>query len=152
MSLRGNIDEALKSAQKAREAERVSTLRLMRAAIQSDDIARRGEGREEAGDADILQILARMVKQREESAVAFDAGKRPELAAKERAEITLIREFMPRQMDEAEMRAAAEAAIRETGAESIRDMGKVIGKLKERHAGQMDFSKASGMVKSLLAG
>jgi uncharacterized protein YqeY len=152
MSLRGNIDEALKSAQKAREAERVSTLRLMRAAIQSDDIARRGEGREEAGDADILQILARMVKQREESAVAFDAGKRPELAAKERAEITLIREFMPRQMDEAEMRAAAEAAIRETGAGSIRDMGKVIGKLKERHAGQMDFSKASGMVKGLLAG
>jgi uncharacterized protein YqeY len=152
MSLRGNIDEALKTAQKAREAERVSTLRLIRAAIQADDIARRGEGRNEAGDADILQILARMVKQREESATAFDAGKRPELAAKERAEIAVIREFMPKQMDEAETRAAAEAAIKETGASGMRDMGKVIGKLKEQYAGRMDFGKASGIVKGLLGG
>jgi uncharacterized protein YqeY len=152
MSLRGNIDGALKNAQKAREAERVSTLRLMRAAIQSDDIARRGEGRNEAGEADILQILAKMVKQREESATAFDAGKRPELAAKERAEIEIIRVFMPRQMDEAETRAAAEAAIRETGASGMRDMGKVIGRLKEQYAGQMDFGKASGIVKGLLNG
>jgi uncharacterized protein YqeY len=150
MSVREKIDEALKSAQKAREAERVSTLRLVRAAIQADDIARRGEGRAEAGDADILQILARMVKQREESATAFEAGKRPELAAKERAEIAVIREFMPRQMDEAEIRAAAAAAIGETGASGMRDMGKVIGRLKEQYAGQMDFSKASGIVKSLL--
>jgi uncharacterized protein YqeY len=150
MALRGTIDEALKTAQKARDADRVSTLRLVRAAIQAHDIAGRGEGRGEAGDADILQILAKMVKQREESAVAFEAGKRPELAAKERAEITLIREFMPRQMDEAETRAAAEAAIRETGAQGMRDMGKVIGKLKEQYAGQMDFGKASGIVKGLL--
>ncbi|MBN9074854.1 MAG: glutamyl-tRNA amidotransferase [Rhizobiales bacterium 65-79] len=150
MSVREKIDEALKSAQKAREAERVSTLRLVRAAIQADDIARRGEGRAEASDADILQILARMVKQREESATAFEAGKRPELAAKERAEIAVIREFMPRQMDEAEIRAAAAAAIGETGASGMRDMGKVIGRLKEQYAGQMDFSKASGIVKSLL--
>src|SRR5690242_5216291 len=83
MSVRETIDEALKNAQKAREAKRVSALRLVRAAIQADDIARRGEGRAEAGDPEILQILARMVKQREESAAAFDAGKRPELAAKE---------------------------------------------------------------------
>jgi uncharacterized protein YqeY len=150
MSLRGNIDEALKNAQKAREAERVSTLRLVRAAIQADDIARRGEGRKEGADADILQILARMVKQREESATAFEAGKRPELAAKERAEIDIIREFMPKQMDEAQMRAAAAAAIEETGASGMRDMGKVIGRLKEQYAGQMDFSKASGIVKGLL--
>lgn len=150
MSVREKIDEALKSAQKAREAERVSTLRLVRAAIQADDIARRGEGKAEAGDADILQILARMVKQREESATAFEAGKRPELAAKERAEIAVIREFMPRQMDEAEIRAAAAAAIGETGASGMRDMGKVIGRLKEQYAGQMDFSRASGIVKSLL--
>jgi uncharacterized protein YqeY len=152
MSLRENIDEALKVAQKARDAERVSTLRLMRAAIQADDISRRGEGRTEAGEADNLHILAKMVKQREESAPAFEAGKRPELAAKERAEIALIREFMPKQMDEAEIRAAAEAAIGETGAEGIRDMGKVIGKLKAHYAGQMDFAKASGIVKALLGG
>jgi uncharacterized protein YqeY len=150
MSVRETIDEALKNAQKAREAERVSALRLVRAAIQADDIARRGEGRAEAGDPEILQILARMVKQREESAAAFEAGKRPELAAKERAEIAVIREFMPRQMDEAEIRAAAQAAISETGAAGMRDMGKVIGRLKERYAGQMDFAKASGIVKGLL--
>jgi uncharacterized protein YqeY len=150
MSLRGTIDEALKIAQKARDAERVSTLRLARAAIQADDIARRGDGRSEVGDAEILQILAKMVKQREESATAFDAGTRPELAAKERAEIVVIREFMPKQMDEAETRAAAEAAIGETGAQGMRDMGKVIGRLKEQYAGQMDFSKASGIVKALL--
>jgi uncharacterized protein YqeY len=150
MSVRETIDEALKNAQKAREAERVSALRLVRAAIQADDIARRGEGRAEAGESEILQILARMVKQREESAAAFEAGKRPELAAKERAEIAVIREFMPRQMDEAEIRAAAQAAISETGAAGMRDMGKVIGRLKERYAGQMDFAKASGIVKGLL--
>jgi uncharacterized protein YqeY len=150
MSVRETIDEALKTAQKAREAERVSTLRLMRAAIQANDIAGRGEGRKEAGDAEILQILAKMVKQREESASAFEAGKRPELAAKERGEIEIIRDFMPKQMGEAEVRAAAEAAIKETGAAGMRDMGKVIGRLKEQYAGQMDFSRASGIVKELL--
>ena len=151
MALRGNIDEALKNAQKARDAERVSTLRLMRAAIQADDIARRGEGRGEAGEADILQILAKMVKQREESAAAFEAGKRPELAAKERAEITVIREFMPQQMDEAEIRAAAEAAIRETGASGIRDMGKVIALVKPQVAGRADMGKLSETIKQKLA-
>ena len=150
MSVRENIDQALKNAQKAREAERVSALRLVRAAIQANDIAGRGEGRKEAGDAEILQILAKMVKQREESAAAFEAGKRPELAAKERAEVAVIREFMPSQMDEAEMRVAAEAAIKDTGAAGMRDMGKVIAKLKERYAGRMDFGKASGIVKGLL--
>jgi len=150
MSVRETIDGALKTAQKAREADRVSALRLMRAAIQANDIAGRGEGRKEAGDAEILQILAKMVKQREESATAFEAGKRPELAAKERAEIEIIREFMPRQMDDAEIRAAAQAAIGDTGAAGMRDMGKVIGRLKEQYAGQMDFSRASGIVKGLL--
>jgi uncharacterized protein YqeY len=150
MSVRETIDEALKTAQKAREAERVSTLRLVRAAIQANDIAGRGEGRKEAGDPEILQILAKMVKQREESAAAFEAGKRPELAAKERGEIAIIREFMPKQMDEAEIRAAAQAAIKETGAAGMRDMGKVIGRLKEQYAGRMDFSRASGIVKELL--
>jgi uncharacterized protein YqeY len=150
MSLRETIDEALKNAQKARDAERVSTLRLVRAAIQANDIAGRGEGRKAAGDGEILQILAKMIKQREESASAFEAGKRPELAAKERAEIAVIREFMPKQMDDAEIRAAAEHAIKEIGAQGIRDMGKVIGRLKDQYAGRMDFAKASGVVKALL--
>ena len=91
-----------------------------------------------------------MVKQREESAAAFEAGKRPELAAKERGEIAVIRNFMPKQMDEAEIRAAAQAAVSETGAASMKDMGKVIARLREKHAGQMDFGKASAIVKSLL--
>lgn len=150
MALRETIEEALKGALKAREAERVSTLRLVRAAIQQRDIENRGAGKAPASDEDILQVLAKMVKQREESAAAFEAGKRPELAAKERGEIAVIRDFMPSQMDEAEMRAAAEAAIAETGAAGMRDMSKVIGRLKERHAGRMDFAKASQIVKGLL--
>jgi uncharacterized protein YqeY len=150
MALRETIEEALKGALKAKEPERVSTLRLVRAAIQQRDIENRGAGKAAASDEDILQVLARMVKQREESAAAFEAGKRPELAARERAEIAVIRDFMPSQMDEAEMRAAAEAAIAETGAAGMRDMGKVIGRLKEKHAGRMDFAKASQIVKGLL--
>lgn len=150
MALRETIDEALKAAQKAREAERVSALRLVRSAIQSDDIARRGAGREAGGDADILQILAKMVKQREESAAAFAAGKRPELAAKERAEIAVIREFMPAQMEEAEIRAAAAAAVAETGAAGVKDMGKVIAALRAKYAGRMDFARASAIAKELL--
>ena len=150
MALRDDIEEALKRALKAKAADEVSTLRMMRAAIQQRDIENRGGGKPAAGDAEVLQVLAKMVKQREESAAAFEAGKRPELAARERGEITVIRNFMPKQMSEAEIRAAAEAAIGETGAASVKDMGKVIGRLREKHAGQMDFGKASAIVKSLL--
>lgn len=150
MALRDDIEEALKRALKAKAADEVSTLRMMRAAIQQRDIENRGGGKPAAGDAEVLQVLAKMVKQREESAAAFEAGKRPELAARERGEITVIRNFMPKQMSEAEIRAAAEAAIGETGAASMKDMGKVIGRLREKHAGQMDFGKASAIVKGLL--
>lgn len=150
MALRDEIEEALKRALKAKAADEVSTLRMMRAAIQQRDIENRGGGKPAAGDAEVLQVLAKMVKQREESAAAFEAGKRPELAARERGEITVIRNFMPKQMSEAEIRAAAEAAIGETGAASVKDMGKVIGRLREKHAGQMDFGKASAIVKGLL--
>jgi uncharacterized protein YqeY len=150
MALRGTIEEALKNALKAKAADEVSALRMVRAAIQQRDIENRGAGKQPASDEEVLQVLAKMVKQREESAAAFEAGKRPELAAKERGEIALIRNFMPKQMDEAEIRAAAEAAVGETGAASMKDMGKVIARLRERHAGQMDFAKASAIVKSLL--
>ena len=101
---------------------------------------------------DLLAAFAKMIRQREESAKAFDDGARPELAAKERAEIEVIRGFLPKQMDAAEMEAAVGAAIAETGAASIRDMGKVMAALKARHAGQMDFGKASGLVKGKLSG
>jgi len=150
MALRGGIEEALKNALKAKAADEVSTLRMMRAAIQQRDIENRGAGKPPASDEDVLQVLAKMVKQREESAAAFEAGKRPELAAKERGEIAVIRNFMPKQMDEAEIRVAAQAAVSETGAASIKDMGEVIARLREKHAGQMDFGKASAIVKSLL--
>jgi len=150
MALRDTIEEALKTALKAKAADDVSALRMVRAAIQQRDIENRGTGKPAATDEEVLQVMAKMVKQREESAAAFDAGKRPELAAKERGEIALIRRFMPKQMDEAETRAAAQAAVRETGAASMKDMGKVIARLREKHAGQMDFGKASAIVKSLL--
>jgi uncharacterized protein YqeY len=148
--MRQTISEALKTAQKARDSELVSTLRLVNAAIQSRDIENRGAGKVAATDDEILQILAKMVKQREESAKAFEDGKRPELAAKERAEIVVIRTFMPTQLGEEETRAAIAKVITETGAAGVKDMGKVMAALREKFAGQMDFGKASGVVKGLL--
>jgi uncharacterized protein len=148
--MRAKIAEALKSAQKAQDKELVSTLRMVSAAIQDRDILNRGTGKEAAGDDEILQILTKMVKQRQESAKAFEDGNRPELAAKENAEIAIIGNFLPSQMDEAETLAAIEATISETGASGLRDMGKVMNALKEKYPGQMDFGKASGIVKSRL--
>jgi uncharacterized protein len=148
--MRAKIAEALKSAQKAQNKELVSTLRMISAAIQDRDIANRGTGKAAAGDDEILQILTKMVKQRQESAKAFEDGKRPELAAKENAEIVIINDFLPSQMDEAATRHAIGETIREVGATGLRDMGKVMNALKERFPGQMDFGKASGIVKGLL--
>lgn len=148
--MRETIDAALKEAQKAKDGERVSTLRMIRSAIQSKDIENRGAGKPAAANEEILQILSKMVKQREESAAAFDAGKRPELAEKERAEIAIIRAFQPKQLDDAEIEKVARAAIAATGAAGVKDMGKVIASLRGQYAGQMDFGKASGVVKRLL--
>jgi uncharacterized protein YqeY len=148
--MRDQVMDEVKAAMKGGDKARLSTLRLIQAAIKDRDIANRGTGKEAASDDEILQLLAKMVKQREESAKAFDDGGRPELAAKEREEIAVIRDFMPKQMDEAETEAAIRAAIAETGAASVKDMGKVIARLREQFAGRMDFGKASGMVKSLL--
>ncbi len=148
--MRAKIAEALKSAQKAQDKELVSTLRMISAAIQSRDIDNRGTGKEAASDDDILQILTKMVKQRQESAKAFEDGNRPELAAKENSEIVIINGFLPSQMNDDKMRAAISGTIKETGASGLRDMGKVMNALKEQYPGQMDFGKASGLVKGLL--
>ncbi|WP_413719677.1 GatB/YqeY domain-containing protein [Silicimonas sp. MF1-12-2] len=154
MDLRGRIAEALKAAMKDKDADRLSTLRLINAAIKDRDIAKRSEGGDVAdagvGDGEILQILGKMVKQRQDSAQAYEEGGRLELAEKELAEITVIEEFLPRQLDEVETSAAIDAAISETGASSIRDMGKVMGALKAKYTGQMDFGAVGPAVKARL--
>lgn len=152
MDMRTRVNTALKDAMKAKEADRLATLRLINAAIKDKDIALRGTDAEEAGvgDAEVLGILGRMVKQRQESARAYEEGGRLELAEKELSEIKIIEEFLPRQLDEDETGKAVDAAITETGAESIRDMGKVMGVLKAKYTGQMDFGQVGPMVKARL--
>jgi hypothetical protein len=152
MSLRQQLNDSMKEAMKAKDTRRLSTLRLILAALKDRDIAARTEtSRDLLGDDEILGLMAKMIKQREESATAFDAGQRPELAAGEREEIAIIRSFMPAQMDEAGIKAAAGKVIAELGASSIKDMGKVMAAMKERHAGQMDFARASAVVKDALS-
>jgi uncharacterized protein YqeY len=149
--LRTRISSELKDAMKLQDARRLSTLRLINAAIKDRDIALRGEGSDEgAGDDEILQILGKMVKQRNESVRAYEEGGRLEMAEQERAEITVIEGFLPRQLDEDEIDAAIRGAIADTGATSIRDMGKVMGELKGRYTGQMDFARVGPMVKDRL--
>ena len=151
MGLREQINDSLKEAMKAKDQKRVGTLRLVNAALKDRDIAARTEtSRELLGDDEILSLLAKMIKQREDSIAAYEAGKRPELADAERAEIAVIREFMPKQMSADDAKAAIAKVIADLGATSIKDMGKVMATLKERFAGQMDFSKASGAVKDAL--
>jgi len=149
--LRDQLATQLKEAMKAKNAERLSTVRLIQAAVKDRDIANRGIGKEQASDDEILQILAKMVKQRDESAKIYEENSRPELAAKERAEIIVIQDFMPKQLSDSEVRANVSAIIAETGAAGGKDMGKVMAALKERYAGQMDFAKASATVKELLS-
>lgn len=154
MELRDRINDALKTAMKEKDTARLSTLRLINAAIKDRDIAKRGEGGDGAdqgvsGD-EILQILGKMVKQRHESARAYEEGGRLELAEQERAEILVVEEFLPKQLDAEETAAAVDSAIAETGATSIRDMGKVMGVLKAKYTGQMDFGTVGPMVKARL--
>ena len=147
MGLRQRFTEEMKAAMRAKEAKRLSTIRLMLDAVQKQDIATKSG---DISDDEVLTVLARMIKQREESATTYESGGRPELAQAERDEIIVIREFMPKQMSADESREAVKAAIAETGAASMKDMGKVMAALKERYTGQMDFGKASGLVKELL--
>ncbi|GHE99289.1 aspartyl-tRNA amidotransferase subunit B [Aliiroseovarius zhejiangensis] len=151
MDMRSQVNDALKTAMKNKDAERLSTLRLISAAIKDRDIAMRGTGEEaEVTDADVLAILGKMVKQRQESARAYEEGGRLELAEKERSEIKVIEDFLPKQLSDEETDAAVADAIAEVGADSIRDMGKVMGALKAKFTGQMDFGKVGPMVKEKL--
>lgn len=152
MQLRDRINAALKQAMKDKAAARLSTLRLISAAIKDRDIAARGEGREEGvGDPEVLAILGKMVKQRQESARTYEEGGRLDLAERELAEVPVIEDFLPRQLTEAEVSAAIDAAISATGAGSIRDMGKVMGELKAKYTGQMDFGAVGPAVKDKLS-
>ncbi|MGG7519576.1 GatB/YqeY domain-containing protein [Allorhizobium undicola] len=148
--LRETLTAALKEAMKAKDSRRLSTIRLMQSAIKDRDIANRGEGKGEASDEDVLQLFAKLVKQRDESAKIYEENGRPELAAQEREEAAIIKTFMPEQMSDEKVRDAIAAIIAEINAEGVRDMGKVMAALKERFAGQMDFAMASGTVKELL--
>ena len=152
MELRERVSQALKQAMKDKAAERLSTLRLINAAIKDRDIAARGEGREDGvGDGEVLAILGKMVKQRQESARAYEEGSRLDLAERELNEIKVIEEFLPRQLADEEVEKAVVAAIAETEASSIRDMGKVMGILKAQYTGQMDFGAVGPMVKDRLS-
>ena len=154
--MKTRIATGLKEAMRARDSVRLSTLRLINAAIKDRDIAARDPEREAGttgvGDPEVLEILSRMVKQRQESARAYEEGGRLELAERERAEIAVIEEYLPRKLDEAEIATAIDAAIDEAGATGLRDMGKVMAALKARHAGQMDFGAVGPKVKARLAG
>ena len=148
--LRDKLALALKDASKADDPVRFSTLRLVQAAIKDRDIAHRASGKDPVSDDDITCILIKMVKQRKESSRLYDDKGHAELAAQERQEIAVIREFLPAQLPEEKIREACASVVEETGAQGLRDMGKCIEKLKDRYSGQMDFSKASGVVKDML--
>lgn len=148
--MRDRINNDVKTAMKAGEKDRVATLRLINAAIQSFEIEAETSGKPKPTEADIVAVLSKMVKQRRDSIEQYKAGKREDLAAKEAAEIAIIETYLPKQMSEAEVKHAIAALIEETGAASAKDMGKVMGLLKTRYAGQLDFGKASALVKGLL--
>jgi uncharacterized protein YqeY len=152
MALRTLISDALKQAMKDRAADRLSTLRLINAAIKDKDIAARATGNDDGvPEGEVLAILGKMSKQRMESARAYEEGGRLDLAERERSEIGVIEEFLPRQLTDEETNAAIEATIAEVGATSIRDMGKVIGLLKGKYTGQLDFGAVGPMVKDRLS-
>ncbi len=148
--MRDKIMQKMKEAMKAGEKRRVSTLRLINAAIKDRDIAARGNGKERVSEEDILQILTKMVKQRKESIKMYEEGGRPELADQEREETVIIQEFLPQQLSLEEVEKICTEVVAEVGASSLRDMGKCMAVLKERYPGQMDFGKASGIIKGLL--
>ncbi|WP_350335007.1 GatB/YqeY domain-containing protein [Coralliovum pocilloporae] len=148
--MREKLNDSLKQAIKAKNQRRVSTLRLILAAIKDRDIANRSDNKDPVTDSDIQQILGKMIKQRNDSIKAYEEAGRLELAEQEKAEIDIIRDFLPKQMSEDEVRAVCSSAIETSGAQGLRDMGKCMAVLKEKYPGQMDFSKASAIVKELL--
>lgn len=149
--LREQINDALKQAMKDKVTEEVATLRLIMAALKDRDIAARSSGNADGiSEDDVLSMLQSMIKQRRESIDMYEKGGRAELAQREAAEIAVIEKFLPKQMSEEEIAEAVKAVIEETGASCLKDMGKVMGELKGRYAGSMDFGKASGIVKQQL--
>jgi uncharacterized protein YqeY len=149
--IRDDINKALTEAQKAKNERTVSTLRMVNATLKNADIEARTTGKA-LGDAEVLSILQKMIKQRQESVEMYKKGARPDLVKQEEEEIAIISAYLPKQMSEAEVTAAIDAAVTETGAAGMKDMGKVIAILRAKYAGQMDFGKASGLVKARLAG
>jgi uncharacterized protein len=152
MSLRDKLMEDMKTAMKAGEKTRLSTIRLIQSGLKDKDIEARGQGKGQLTDDDVLALMQKMVKQRQESIAIYTQAARPELAAGEQAEVEVINGYLPRQMDEAAMQAAIAGVVAETAATSMKDMGKVVAGLKARYAGQMDFARASQMVKAALGG
>ncbi len=148
--MRDKLAAAMKDAMKARDSARLSTIRLIQSAIKDQDIAQRTAGKDQLADGDILQLMAKLIKQREESAKIYETNARPELAGKERQEIAAIASFMPEQLSDERIRAIIEGLIGELGASGIKDMGKVIAALRASYAGQLDFARASAIVKDLL--
>jgi uncharacterized protein len=149
--LRNNINDAVKEAMKAKDERKLSTLRMVNSTIKNADIEARGQGKPPLPDADLLGVLQKMIKQRQEAVELYDKGGRAELAAQEREEIAVIAAYLPKQMSEDDIKAVISAAIAETGATGMKDMGKVIAVLKAKYAGQMDFARASGLVKAVLS-
>jgi len=150
--LRDQINDALKEAMKAKNERAVSTLRMVNSSLKNADIEARGAGKGPLGDAEVLALLQKMIKQRQESVALYEQGGRADLVRQEQEEIAIISAYLPKQMSEPEMKAAIEAAVKETGAAGMKDMGKVIGILRSKYAGQMDMARASAMVKAQLAG
>lgn len=148
--LRDQINTSLKESMKAGDKVRLGTLRLINAAIKDRDIEARGHGKDPLSDEELLGLLTKMIKQREESAKVYEEAGRADLSTQEREEIAVIQGFLPTQMTEAEAQAAIAAVIAEIGAHGLKDMGRTMAALKERHTGVMDFGKASGTVKALL--
>ena len=150
--LRDSINNAMKEAMKARDERRVSTLRMMNAAIKNADIEARGQGKEPLNEADLMSLFQKMIKQRQESAELYEKGGRPELATQEKGEITIIPSYLPQQMSDVEAGSVIQALVHEINAATMKDMGRVMAAMKERYAGKLDFSKASGAVKKILSG
>jgi uncharacterized protein YqeY len=150
--LRDDINTALKDAMKGGDKRRVSTLRLVNSALKNADIEARGQGKEPLSDDDLLGLMQKMIKQRQESIELYEKGNRADLAAQEREEIAIIAAYLPQQMSDEEAKAAIAGVVGEIGAHSMKDMGKVMAALKQRYAGKMDFGKASPIVKGLLSG
>jgi uncharacterized protein YqeY len=148
--MRDEINAALKQAMLDQDKRRISTLRLINAAIKDRDIAARGAGKDPVSREEIVEILTRMIRQRQESAVAYEEGNRLDLAAEEREEIGIILSFLPKQLDEAQLRSVCAEAVKQTGANGLRDIGKCMQALKARYPDRMDFGKASSLVKGML--